>query len=311
MNIIEKFNPKNSLELFGYNEYFNNLRNLILTENFPKVLLISGKKGLGKSTLINHLLHYFYDRDNYDLKNLKILKQSKFHSQFLENTYPNIIYLSGSEYFNIKIDDIRKIKNKLIQTPIDNNKRFIIFDDVDLFNVQSLNALLKIIEEPGNYNHFILINNNEKNLIDTIKSRCLEIKVFISQTNNIEIINSLSKKFNQNILFDIDTLVTSPGNLIKYNFIFEQNKIDLSLDYLDNLNTLINLYKKERNIFYKELIYFFTDYHLCNFKKQNSISDEDFISNHLNIKRKINDFFVLNLSQTSLISSLEDNIFDG
>ena len=86
MNIIEKFNPKNSLELFGYNEYFNNLRNLIHTENFPKVLLISGNKGLGKSTLINHLLHYFYDRDNYYLKNHKILKQSKFHSQFLENT---------------------------------------------------------------------------------------------------------------------------------------------------------------------------------------------------------------------------------
>lgn len=311
MNVIEKFNPKNSLELFGYNEYFNNLGNLIFTENFPKSLLISGDKGIGKSTLIIHLLHFFFDKDNYDLKNLKILKQSKFHSQFLENTYPNIIYLSGSEYSNIKIDDIRIIKNKLLQTPIDNNKRFIIFDDVDLFNIQSLNALLKIIEEPGNYNHFILINNNKKSLIDTLKSRCVEIKVFMNQNNYIEIINSLSKKFNQNIIFDINTLATSPGNLIKYNFIFEQNKIDLSLDYLDNLKTLINLYKKEKNIFYKELIYFFTDYHFCNLKKQNSISNEVFITNHLNIKRKINDFFVLNLSQTSLINSLEGNIFNG
>ena len=311
MNIIEKFNPKNSLELFGYNEYFNSLRNLILTDSFPKVLLISGEKGLGKSTLINHFLHFFYDRDNYDLKTLKILKLSKFHSQFLENIYPNIIYLSGSKYSNIKIDDIRAIKNKLLQTPIDDNKRFIIFDDVDLFNSQSLNALLKIIEEPGNYNHFILINNNKKKLIDTVKSRCLEIKVFISQTNNIKIINFLSKKFNQNILFDIDTLVTSPGNLIKYNFILEQNKIDLNSDYLNNLKILINLYKKEKNIFYKDLIYFFTDYFFCNLKKQNSITNEEFISYHLNIKRKINDFFVLNLSQTSLINSLEGNIFNG
>ena len=311
MNIIEQFNPKNSLELFGHNEYFDNLRNLILSDSFPKVILISGDKGLGKSTLINHFLHFYFDRDNYDLKSLKILKESKFHSQFLENTFPNIIYLSGSEYSNIKIDDVRSIKDKLFQTPIDNNKRFIIFDDVDLFNIQSLNALLKIIEEPGSYNHFILINNNKKSLIDTLKSRCLEIKMFISQTNNIKIINSLSKKFNQNILFDIDTLVTTPGNLIKYNFVFEQNKIDLNLDYLDNLKTFINLYKKEKNIFYKELIYFFTDYRLCNLKKQNFISNEDFISNNLNIKRKINDFFVLNLSQTSLINSLEGNIING
>lgn len=308
MNIIQKFNPKNSLELFGYNEYFNILRNLILADSFPKVLLISGNKGLGKSTLINHFLHFFYDRDNYDLKTLKISKESRFHSQFLENTHPNIIYLSGSEFSNIKIDNIRTIKNKLLQTPIDNNKRFIIFDDVDLFNIQSLNALLKIIEEPGNYNNFILINNNRKRLLDTLKSRCLEVKVFLTQTNNVKIIDSLSKKFDQNIFFDIDTLITSPGNLIKYNFVLEQNDIDLNLDYLDNLKTLINLYKKEKNIFYKELIYFFTDYHFCNLKKQNSISNEDFIFNHLTTKRKINDFFVLNLSQTSLMNSLESNI---
>ena len=108
MNIIEKFNPKNSLELFGYNENFSSLKNLISIGSFPKVLLISGDKGIGKSTLINHFLHYFYDRDNYDLNTLKILKESKFHSQFLENTHPNIIYLSGSEFSKIKIDDIRK-----------------------------------------------------------------------------------------------------------------------------------------------------------------------------------------------------------
>ena len=59
MNITEKFNPKNSLELFGLNEYFDNLRDLIFSDNFPKVLLFSGDKGLGKSTLINHFLHFF------------------------------------------------------------------------------------------------------------------------------------------------------------------------------------------------------------------------------------------------------------
>ena len=52
MNITQKFNPKYSLELFGYNEYFNNLKNLILKKNFPKVLLISGNKGLGKANFI-------------------------------------------------------------------------------------------------------------------------------------------------------------------------------------------------------------------------------------------------------------------
>ena len=52
-------------------------------------------------------------------------------------------------------------------------KRFVILDDVEVFNKNSLNALLKLIEEPGESNYFILINNSTKDLIETIKSRCL------------------------------------------------------------------------------------------------------------------------------------------
>ena len=35
--------------------------------------------------------------------------------------------------------------------------RFIVLDDIELFNVNSLNALLKIIEEPSKKNYFILL----------------------------------------------------------------------------------------------------------------------------------------------------------
>ena len=37
--------------------------------------------------------------------------------------------------------------------------------------------LLKIIEEPSKKNYFILINNKSKPILDTIKSRSLEIKI--------------------------------------------------------------------------------------------------------------------------------------
>ncbi len=309
MSLIDKFNPKNSLELFNLNHYFDNLKNLIIKGNFPKVLLISGDKGLGKSTLVNHLVHFYYDKDNYDLKSKKIRKESKFHMQFLDNVFPNTIFLSGSEYSNVKISDIRMIKNKLLQTPINNNKRFIIFDDVGLFNTQSLNALLRIIEEPSDYNYFILINNNN-NLIDTLKSRCIEIKIFINNISRKEIVSKLSKKFDQKIHFDIDKLSITPGNLIKYNFIIEKHALNLDQNYLKNLKILLNIYKKEKNIFYKELIYFFTDYYLYNFKEKDSISSKDFVSNQLSIKKKINDFFVFNLSQNSLFNSLEKKIFN-
>ena len=62
---------------------------------------------------------------------------------------------------SIKVDDIRNLKSKILQSSIIDKDRFIILDDVELFNINSLNALLKIIEEPNKKNYFILINNKQ------------------------------------------------------------------------------------------------------------------------------------------------------
>ena len=51
--------------------------------------------------------------------------------------------------------------------------RFIIFDDIEKININSINSLLKIIEEPTIKNYFILINNKSKPLLETIRSRCI------------------------------------------------------------------------------------------------------------------------------------------
>ena len=46
-------NPFNSNNLIGLDNYFNELVNLYNSKTFPKVLLLSGKKGSGKFTLID------------------------------------------------------------------------------------------------------------------------------------------------------------------------------------------------------------------------------------------------------------------
>ena len=42
--------PKNQLNLFGYKDYFNSFLKLHKNQSLPKTLLLSGPKGLGKST---------------------------------------------------------------------------------------------------------------------------------------------------------------------------------------------------------------------------------------------------------------------
>ena len=49
---------------------------------------------------------------------------------------------------------------------------------------------LKILEEPSLNLHFILINNNKK-VLKTLLSRCINYKISLSNKDNLEIANKL------------------------------------------------------------------------------------------------------------------------
>ena len=66
MNYPTFFNAKNSLNLFNLKENFKFISELYLKKNLPKVLMFTGNKGSGKSTLVNHFLYSIFDIDNYD-----------------------------------------------------------------------------------------------------------------------------------------------------------------------------------------------------------------------------------------------------
>ena len=308
MIVPKFFNSKKSVNLYGLSENFIFLRNLYKMKIFPKVLMLSGKKGSGKSTLINHLMFSIFDSQNYDENNNKLNDISSFYNQFLNNMFPNIINLSGSDYKNIKIEDIRILKKKIFQTVISNQPRFIVFDDVELFNNNSLNALLKIIEEPSKNNYFILINNNSKPLLDTIKSRCMDIKIILNEEKRNNIIKSIINELNIKLTIDPKNSKLSPGNFIKFNNILNENKIDIKSDYLTNLGILLNLYKKDKDMIFEDIILFLTDEYLNVLQKKRVFSTSKSIEYKKFIFRSINDFFLYNLNQNALLNNISTKI---
>ena len=96
-------------QLFGLKKQFTYFVNLYNKNKLPKILMLSGKKGIGKFTLINHFLYNVFIKKEYDLSNNLILDNNFFYSKYKENTFPNIIYLSGAEFKNVKIEDIRNL----------------------------------------------------------------------------------------------------------------------------------------------------------------------------------------------------------
>ena len=311
MNTNEYNDPKNSLVLFGLGSKLDFLIELYNSNRLPKVLMISGKKGVGKFTLINHFLSYIYDKDNYDLKNRSINSQTQFYKQNFNNIFSNILYLSGNNFKNVKIEDIRNLKSTILKTTISKKERFIILDDIELFNINSLNALLKLIEEPPSNNYFVLINSRTKTLIETIYSRSLEIKIFLSNETRIKIIESLIKENNLEVFIDFNSSNLTPGNFLSFNKIFEENKINTDEDFLKNLEILLNLYKKTKNIDLINIILFLTDYYFYSLQEKKIDNIERVLENKSFVINNINKFISYNLNQNSLINAINNKLSNG
>tara|TARA_A100001015_G_scaffold252328_1_gene291844 strand:- start:1793 stop:2728 length:936 start_codon:yes stop_codon:yes gene_type:complete len=308
MNYPIFFDPKNTLHLFGHQDKFKFLSNLYETKNLPKVIMFTGNKGFGKSTLVNHLIFSIFDKEKYDKKENTLSVNSNFLKQFKNNIFPNLIYFSGADFQAVKLEDIRNLKSRISQSTFLNKERFIILDDVEIFNHNCLNALLKIIEEPTKNNYFFLINNKSKPLLETIKSRSLELKIYLSETQRISVIENLINLFKLNLILDPKTPFLSPGNFIKFNYICQENKILPTSDYLENLSLLLNLYKKNKDILFINLIFFLTDYYFNNLKEKNILNDGKVYETKNYIFENLNKFMLYNINQNALLNAINTKI---
>ena len=302
------FNPQNSLRLFGFDKDFSLLSNLYLKQNLPNILMFSGNKGSGKFTFINHFLFSVFDLDNYDIKSKTLKQNSNLLIHLRNNVFPNIIYINGSNYKSVKVDDIRYLKSIIQKSTISDKKRFIILDDIEVFNINSLNALLKILEEPTKNNYFFLINNKTQSLLDTITSRSLEIKIILNEQQRLEIINNLINSFEHELYLDPVSSKLTPGNFIKFNYICKEHNIDPQNNFIQNFSSLISLYKKKKDILYINLLFFITDFYFNNLILTNNFQNDKIYETKNYIIDNLNKFLIYNLNQNSLLNVINNKL---
>ncbi len=291
--------------LYGLEKYLSNLIELFDNNKLPKVIMLTGKKGQGKFTLVNHLMSYIFDKENYDLKDNSILNENKLHN-IKENSNGNIIYFNCIKK-NIKIEEIRNLKSTLQKSLINNFNRFVIFDDVEYLSGNCINALLKTIEEPSITNYFILINNQRQNILETLKSRSIEFVFFLNNTLKIDIIKKLllDHKIEGKIVIKDSKL--TPGNYLRYNKILSDDKININDDLISNLKKLFKLNKLKKDEDYLSFAIYLVDQYYFNISR-NSTKVDNINNKRINIIRKIHDSSKFNLNHTNLLVEIENYI---
>lgn len=300
-------NPFNQTKLYGLDIFFEELKSLADNERLPTKILFTGYKGCGKCTLALHLINYILSKNEefkYNILNNQIDENNKSYKLILNSSSPNFYYINlKKDKKSIDVNQIRELINFCNKSSFNNLPRFILIDNSEFLNLNSSNALLKILEEPNEGIFFILINNS-KNILPTIKSRCLNYRINLSNDQTLNIVNNL---INDDIFKFVDkdllNYYFSAGDILNiYNFSIEY-KLDFSQMNISNLIQIIikdKIYKKDTQL--KNLIWNFIEIFFS--KKGYSLNNYKNYLDHINLVDNTKKF---NLDIDSVFVKLQTN----
>ena len=314
MNLIE-LKSYNQKQLFNFENIFLNIINLYDKKKLPNKILFSGPKGTGKATLAYHLSNYIFSKKEefpYDVNKFKINDLNKSYKLILNNSHPNFHLIDVlTDKKIIEISQIRQMINYANKSAFNNRERIVLIDNAENLNLNSLNALLKIVEEPNENIIFIIIFDNNKKILNTLKSRCLKFNLFLTFDQSIDTVNIIIKKNIYDLISkDLINHYNTTGdfiNLINFSLL---SKIDLSEISLKNF--LINLidekhYKKDG--FIKNNIYKYVEFYLLNLMKFKP-SRNKITSLYKNFIHKIHDLKKFNLDEESFFIEFKAKVLD-
>ena len=308
--------PSENTQLYGMNHFFNEISKLYNEKKISTKILLSGKKGVGKSTLAYHVVNYILSADEafkYDTKNLIINKDNKSFKLLQKNSHPNFYLIDLlNEKKNIDVDQIRQMIKYTNKSAFNNMARIVLIDNIENLNKNSVNALLKVTEEPNENIFFILINNNEKNILPTLRSRCLIFKINFTFEETIDISNHiLDGNIFDLINHDLINYYNTPGEIINLINFSKDKNINLKNYTLNNfIGLLIDnaYYKKNKNI--KTLLINFIElYFLKEYKL--SITKNSLLNFYYNFIKKINNTEKFNLDEESLFLEFKTKLLNG
>ena len=295
----------NVLNLIGYDKLFKNLVNNFIKKTLPNKILISGNTSIGKCTFAIHFVNYILsEKENfsYNLDTFSINPNNNSYKKIKNQSHPNFHLISlKKDKKSIEIGQIKEMFKFINQSTFGNNLKIVMIDNVEFLNLSSSNALLKNLEEPNDNVLYLLIHNKNVFLSSTIKSRCINVKLNLSNSDVENVLKHITKK---DILKSLSKdFVNLTHNISFYLNFYEfcvENEIDFSNISIENLLKLIfknKLYVKSDFIHYN-LKLFMEIYFKKNFI---NTYDNDIYSNYQYFNNKYKSFLRYNLDYESFL----------
>lgn len=163
-------------DVIGHRRVIEYIGDVVRTGAVSHAYLICGEKGCGKRLLAGIFAACLQcENPGEDGDSC-----GSCHScvQLRGGNHPDVITITHEKPGSIGIDEIRTQLNQSIHIkPYSSPYKIYIIPDADLLTEQAQNALLKTIEEPPAYAVIFLLAENPEQLLQTVRSRCVMMKL--------------------------------------------------------------------------------------------------------------------------------------
>lgn len=150
--LYRKYRSKSLDEIVGQSHITDILRRAIKAGRISHAYLLTGPRGVGKTSVARILAHEINELPYSD-----------------DSTHLDIIEIDAAS--NNGVEDVRDLREKVQIAPVSAKKKVYIIDEVHMLSKAAFNALLKTLEEPPEHIVFILATTDVEKLPATIISR--------------------------------------------------------------------------------------------------------------------------------------------
>jgi DNA polymerase-3 subunit gamma/tau len=166
-----KYRPQEFQDLIGQEIMAQTITNAIKLEKTPNAYLLTGIRGVGKTTTARLIAKALNCQKNYDEK-IKCSSE-KFCptcEEIIRSNHIDILEMDAAS--KTGIDDIRELIENSKYSPTSAKYKIFIIDEVHMLSKQAFNGLLKTLEEPPPSLKFILATTEVRKIPVNILSRC-------------------------------------------------------------------------------------------------------------------------------------------
>ena len=210
-----KYRPQEFKDLIGQEVMAQTITNAIKLGKTPNAYLLTGIRGVGKTTTARLIAKALNCEKNGNSKiNCSEKAFCKTCQEIINSNHIDILEMDAAS--KTGIDDVRELIENSKYSPTSAKFKIFIIDEVHMLSKQAFNGLLKTLEEPPPSLKFILATTEVRKIPVTILSRCQRFDLKRVGIDDLCLhLKSIASKENGNLTEDAIKLIakTSEGSV--------------------------------------------------------------------------------------------------